>query len=223
MTRPRTNHSPQLNNSELANLEPRERLIICARDLFQQKSFEGVNIREIMGAADVTQPTIYYYFTNKDNLFFQALLDLLQELDQDFNLALREPDFPSKLRALAQIFATPPVPNLPLLFHDLNQRVQLNAHHPNLGISLAEARQAYVYVNQSWPRAFEHQLREARRAGQIHASNPAFLSHYLLTLLVSYPHSPFNGLTPTSPDQSLETLLEFLYTTLRLVSVNAQI
>jgi AcrR family transcriptional regulator len=222
MTRPRANHSHQIN-SELANLEPRERLIICARDLFQQKSFEGVNIREIMSAADVTQPTIYYYFKNKDDLFLQALLDLLKEIDGDFNLALREPDFHSKLRGLAQIFATPPAPNLPLLIHDLNQRVKFNAHHPNLGIPLIEARQAYLYVNQVWPRALENQLREARRAGQIHAANPAFISHYLLTLLISYSHSPFNGLTPTSPDQSLETLLEFLSTTLRLVSINAQI
>jgi len=222
MTRPRANHSRSIN-PELANLEPRERLIICARDLFQQKSFEGVNIREIMAAADVTQPTIYYYFLNKDDLFLKALLDLLQEIDQDFNSALREPDFPSRLKALAQIFATTPTPNLPLLFHDLNQRVQTNAHNPNLGIPLVEARQALLYVNQVWPRAFENQLREARRLGQIQTTNPAFLSHYLLSLLTSYAHSPFNSLTPTSPDQSLETLLEFLYTTLRLVSVNAQI
>ncbi len=222
MARLRQNSSHQ-TDPKLADLEPREKLIVCARELFQQKTFHGVNIREIMLAADVTQPTIYYYFQNKDGLFLEAMLDLLEEIDRAFNQAVRQTDFPTQLKALAQTFTTRPAPNLALLFQDLQQRVHLNNHHPDQGIALSEARRAYLYVNQVWPRALEHVLREARRAGQVQASNPVFLSHYLLTLLTSYPHSPFNSLTANAPDQSTETLLEFLHTTLRVVNTSAQI
>jgi AcrR family transcriptional regulator len=222
MTRPRTIRPHQID-PELAKLEPRERLILCARDLFQQKSFDGVNIREIMAAADVTQPTIYYYFQHKDGLFLASALDLLQEIDEDFNQALREPDFPSQLKALARAFAAPPAPNLALLYRDLNQRIQLNSQYPNQGITTLEARPALLYVNQIWPRALENLLRETRQAGQIQTSNSTFLAHYILTLLTAYPHSPFKANIYNNPDQALETLLDFVYSNLRLANVSVQI
>ncbi len=219
----RRKENPPIIDPELAGLEPRERVIVCARDLFQQKSFDGVNIREIMAAANVTQPTIYYYFQNKDGLFLAALLDILEEIDEQFNSALREPDFPARLKGIARAFNTTPAPDLTLLFRDLNRRVELNTQDSGQGISLSEARNALLYVNQVWPRALENLLREARFNGQIQATNLTFLAHYLLTTIAAYPHSPFNTLTSNSPDQSLNALLDYLHTTLRLVNVSAQI
>ncbi len=203
-------------NPEFDKLEPRERLVWCARDLFQQKTFDGVNIREIMSAANVTQPTIYYYFQNKDGLFLTALLDVLQEIDESFNEALRQPDFTTQLRAITAAFCNPPPPNLPLLFHDLNQRVQINSRFANQGIAMNEARKAYLYVNQIWPRALENTLRLSRHRAEIQASNPVFIAHYLLTTLTTYSHSAFNQLTSSSPDQSLETLVEYLLASMRV-------
>lgn len=223
MPRSRTKTSSPKYNPDLAGLEPRERLVLCARELFQQKSFDGVNIREIMETADVTQPTIYYYFQSKDGLFLAALLDLLQEINEDFNDAIRERYFVTQLQALAQTFTRHPTPNLPQLFHELKQRVEVNSKFPDQGITMQDARPAHLYVNQIWPRALENVLREARRSAQIQAANPVFVAHYILTILTSYPHSPFNSLTANTPELSSKTMVEFLLSSLKTMNVSSQI
>ncbi len=206
-----------------AGLEPREKLLFHARALFLEKSFDGVNIRDVMAEAEVTQSGIYYYFQNKDGLFLTVLLDILKEIDLEFNLALRPAPFDRQLQALAQAFIRTPPVDLGRLFHELNARIILNAQAPAQGLTLQEARPAFLYVNQIWPRGLENLLREAQRAGEIQAPNPAFLSHYLLTLLSSYSHSPFSGLRDFTAELSTNALLEFLGFALKIRPNNAQI
>ena len=222
MARPRTKRSNGLD-PELARFEPRERLLICSRELFERRGFEGVNIRELMQQADVNQTTIYYYFHNKDGLFLATLLDLLEELDQEFSLALREPDFQSRLRALAKAFTQPPAPNLSLLFDALEERIALNRKFPDEGISSQQAKPAFLYVNQTWPRGLENAIKEARETGQIQTDEPTFLAHYLLTLLAAFPHSPFNSKARSNAGLGVDNLLNFINATLKTTSSSVQI
>jgi len=46
-----------------------QRILEIAKGLFTQRGFANVAIREICRAADVTPPTLYYYFKNKEALF----------------------------------------------------------------------------------------------------------------------------------------------------------
>ena len=222
MARPPTKKSKPID-PELAGLEPRERLVACSRELFQTKPFDAVNIREIMEVAGVTQTTIYYFFQNKDGLFLAALLDLLQELDQEFNQALRASYFQAQLKALAGVFTRPPAPNLPQLFQDLQRRVDLNGQNTQQGITAQEARPAFLYVNQVWPKGLENIIKEARRSGELQSGQPAFLAHYLLTLLTTYPHSPFNANMRHNPEYSIDTLLDFINNSLKSNNIGAQI
>ncbi len=208
---------------DLARLEPRERLIACGRELFQQKTYEGVNIREIMQLAGVNQSTIYYFFQNKDGLFLASLLNLVEEIDLEFNRALRHNSFQQQLRALANLFNQPPAPNLPQLFADLDKRIELNRQISAQGISQQTARPALVYVNQTWPRALENALKEARRSGEIQIAQPAFIAHFLLTLLTAYPQTPFNLSTRTNPDYNINTLLDFINKSLKTLGSASQI
>jgi TetR/AcrR family transcriptional regulator len=66
----------------------RERLLQVATELFVEKGYASTSVREIVEAAGVTKPTLYYHFENKEGLFlalmrpvlgeFQALLTELQ-------------------------------------------------------------------------------------------------------------------------------------------------
>jgi TetR/AcrR family transcriptional regulator len=51
----------------------RDRLLNVALQLFAQKGFESTSIREIASAAEVTKPTIYYYFKSKEGLYLELL------------------------------------------------------------------------------------------------------------------------------------------------------
>jgi AcrR family transcriptional regulator len=46
-----------------------QRILDVAKDLFTRRGFSNVAIRDICRAADVTPPTVYYYFKNKEALF----------------------------------------------------------------------------------------------------------------------------------------------------------
>jgi AcrR family transcriptional regulator len=70
------------------NPDARERLLIEALRLFTSKGYAATTVREIVAAAGVTKPVIYYYFGSKEGLYLEimnsisALFDQrLQELD----------------------------------------------------------------------------------------------------------------------------------------------
>jgi AcrR family transcriptional regulator len=64
-------------------LEVRERILIEATRLFAQRGYGSTSVREVVEAAGVTKPTLYYYFQSKEALFLEVVhthLEALQEL-----------------------------------------------------------------------------------------------------------------------------------------------
>ena len=52
-----------------------------ALDLFSQKGFSAVSIRDICGMVGIKESTIYYHFANKQDIF-QALLQEIEEISR---------------------------------------------------------------------------------------------------------------------------------------------
>jgi AcrR family transcriptional regulator len=57
--------------------ETRRRIVINARRLFNKRGFAEVSIDEIMSAAGLTRGGFYNHFATKDELFAEALLDMV--------------------------------------------------------------------------------------------------------------------------------------------------
>lgn len=49
--------------------ETESRLLDCALTLFASQGYAATSVRDIIGAAGVTQPVLYYYCKNKEDLF----------------------------------------------------------------------------------------------------------------------------------------------------------
>jgi AcrR family transcriptional regulator len=62
--------------------ETREALLAAARKLFAAHGFDETTVRDIAGAAGVTERTFFRYFASKDDLVYSELLDLLPQLHQ---------------------------------------------------------------------------------------------------------------------------------------------
>ena len=56
----------------------RNALLLTGIDLFAEKGYASTSVREIVSAAGVTKPVLYYYFQSKEGLF-QAILDWAAE------------------------------------------------------------------------------------------------------------------------------------------------
>ncbi|MGD0175987.1 MAG: TetR/AcrR family transcriptional regulator [Candidatus Bathyarchaeia archaeon] len=53
----------------MSNVNQEHRILEVAKGLFTKRGFSNVAIRDICRAANVTAPTLYYYFKNKEALF----------------------------------------------------------------------------------------------------------------------------------------------------------
>lgn len=60
----------------------RDRILAAGRDLFRDRGFEAVSIREIGEAAGVNSALIYYYFRDKEELYQQVLVAVFGHLLQ---------------------------------------------------------------------------------------------------------------------------------------------
>lgn len=58
----------------------RSRILLAATRLFGQRGFGATSVREVVDAAGVTKPTLYYWFENKDALFVQCVQAKVEEL-----------------------------------------------------------------------------------------------------------------------------------------------
>jgi AcrR family transcriptional regulator len=68
--------------TETENGSVRQRLLTAATDLFTQKGYAASTVREIVGAAGVTKPVLYYYFRNKEGIYLELMREAFAGLDK---------------------------------------------------------------------------------------------------------------------------------------------
>jgi AcrR family transcriptional regulator len=69
----------------------RQRLLDAATELFNQKGYAATTVREIVEAAGVTKPVLYYYFKNKEGLYAELMTGAMAEFDALLERAESEP------------------------------------------------------------------------------------------------------------------------------------
>ena len=67
--------------SKSSEVAVRERLLACATQLFTLKGYTGTTVREIVAAAGVTKPVLYYYFQNKEGIYLELIRGAFAKLD----------------------------------------------------------------------------------------------------------------------------------------------
>ena len=70
------------NRAESENGSARQRLLAAATDLFTQRGYAATTVREIVGAAGVTKPVLYYYFRNKEGIYLELMRRAFARLDE---------------------------------------------------------------------------------------------------------------------------------------------
>ncbi len=73
----------QENQSYLNEQNTRGRIFNVAARLFAEKGFNGVTMREISQEAEISKPTIYYYFGSKEGIYTELLKTELKQTQQE--------------------------------------------------------------------------------------------------------------------------------------------
>ncbi len=86
-----------------------QRILAAARELFMQHGYRAVSISDIVKAAGITRPTLYYHFADKEALYAAMALQVIDEMNADMEaLVLAHPTTQERLLAIAQmVFAMP--------------------------------------------------------------------------------------------------------------------
>jgi AcrR family transcriptional regulator len=86
-----------------------QRILTAARELFMQHGYRAVSIADIVKAAGITKPTLYYHFADKEALYAAMAMHVIDEMNAEMEaLVLAHPTTYARLVAIAQmVFAMP--------------------------------------------------------------------------------------------------------------------
>lgn len=86
-------------------MDNREKIQSAALDLFYAKGYDAVGIQEIVDAAGITKPTLYYYFGSKRGLLETLLQENFLQLEQKIEkAAVYDCGFPDILFRVSKVF-----------------------------------------------------------------------------------------------------------------------
>ncbi len=86
-----------------------EQILATAKNLFVNKGYDGMSMREIAEALGVSKAALYYYFKDKEELFLAILKIDLDDMSAALNRITAEPvDCQEKIRLFVEYVLTQP-------------------------------------------------------------------------------------------------------------------
>jgi AcrR family transcriptional regulator len=91
--------------TEFATHTTATKILHVAADLFMQRGYKAVSITDIINAADITKPTLYYHFADKEEVYVRMGEQMLADLHERFEAAkLGKATFVEQLIAVTAVF-----------------------------------------------------------------------------------------------------------------------
>ncbi|NTV63835.1 MAG: TetR/AcrR family transcriptional regulator [Oscillochloris sp.] len=99
------------------------KIIEAATHLFMQRGYKAVSISDIIKAADVTKPTLYYYFADKEELFVQMGLTLMETMGTQLREAASGVSSAERLTVIAGVLLAERDGDMRLMRHEMFEHV----------------------------------------------------------------------------------------------------
>lgn len=167
--------SRPLNNQSLAS-NNESRILNEAKKLFRQRGFSGVSINHITTASEVSKPTLYHYFGDKENLYAEVMIDMLKTGSHYLQQGLRKSNsVREKLYDLTEGFMTHSPTSMTAMMRDAKE---------NLGeISFKKVADAYRYYMVS---TFELLFSQGIDSGELKALESTDMALLFMSLIDGY-------------------------------------
>ncbi len=83
---------------------PEQRIVKAAKELFTERGFSNVSVRDICRDANVTPPTVYYYFKSKEALFEAVVSKTIsmEEFIARLDGCRKRDTFPARIQGFTQ-------------------------------------------------------------------------------------------------------------------------
>ncbi len=139
--------------------DTRQKVLVAAEELFAEKGFHGVTVREITSRAKVHLSAVNYHFGSKENLYFavfrECFLERARRIRKDFRARLNKEAPPSAeaiIRALAEAVLCGP----------MNDKERV-IHYRLLAREITEPTKAFAVISEEAVRPLVSEVMEALR------------------------------------------------------------
>lgn len=177
------------------------KIVDAAAKLFMQRGYTAVSITDIIKAAKITKPTLYYYFADKGELFVQMGLRTLAQMGEQLRSATaRSADVHGKLLALAEVMMNPQRGDMAMLRHEMLE---------HLGVA-QQRRLGYAFQRQLFS-PIEQVMADGIERGELARYNAPTLAAIFLGMAES-----FTEFLPHANPVEWETSAEESYVTVSL-------
>jgi AcrR family transcriptional regulator len=165
------------------------KIVDAAGHLFMQKGYKAVSINDIIRAADVTKPTLYYYFADKEELFVQMGLRVTAEMGERLRAAAATPgDLAARLRALAAALMGDGDKDMRMMRHEMFEHLG-----PSQRSRLARA--FFLHIFSPVLRVME----EGAQAGELAGYPPITLAKMFMAMAESFQEFGPRAITSNNP------------------------
>lgn len=155
-----------------------EEILDVAEELFMKQGYNDTSTRQIAKILEITQPNIYYHFKNKEEIYFQVMQRLANEVGKNLSeLSAKENSFEEKIMSMAFYLQKRHPFSLFMMMHDIQHTLNPET-----------ARKLFTLWQDSYKRPF---LDLFERESQIRTSvDPEFAVRQLFILISAYLDSP---------------------------------
>lgn len=156
--------------------ENAERILRAGWELFHKNGYRGTSVDELCQRCNLTKPTLYYYFQNKENLYVQVLLYRLRGLHQ---LIEQKGALSQRLKRFVDALSDSHTLDIPVMLREM--------HHIH---ESRYRRQLKVALQSEILQPLGHLMQEGIDAGELAPKDPMLYSRIFLgmiSLLVANP------------------------------------
>jgi len=150
-----------------------------ASQLFEQRGYAAVSMREICAACGVTKPTLYYYFADKEALYVATLLRRLTGFRDTLEPQTPDESVTARLTRLAALILDQMHTNVDVMMRDM-ENITNPAHHQTLGAAFG--RELYGPVLGA--------MASGIQGGELRPGDPALYTKTYLGLLNAFVVEP---------------------------------
>jgi len=170
-----------------------EKILDIAEQLFMTQGYQATSTRQITEMLGVTQPTIYYHFKKKEEIYYAVMLRLSKDIEQNLTKFTEDPtlDLEPKLILMVEFLREKHPFNFFVMMHDVQH-------------SLPKEMTAKLYqlFSTSYKGPFVHLLKENSKNLQ-ESVDIEFAVRQLFVLMASY-------LENTNPKDNISEMI-YLY------------
>jgi AcrR family transcriptional regulator len=99
------------------------KILDTAAYLFMQLGYRAVSINDIVKAAEITKPTLYYYFRDKEELFVQMATQRLLMLNEVLTAAAERDGLAAQLLGMAEGLLDDSVGDMRMVRHEMAEHL----------------------------------------------------------------------------------------------------